>query len=129
MYRKAEQSDFSLIFGSNNLYSGDDFRYGVETLIKLNNLEIQAEYINAEFEGLNAHGYYAYANYKITNKDQLVLSTEQLIDLNKNTNNDPWLNLGYNHLFADHDLKLMVSGGTQFNNNYSLTTQIQIFFN
>ena len=129
MYRKAEQSDFSLIFGSNNLYSGDDFRYGVETLIKLNNLEIQAEYINAEFEGLNSHGYYAYANYKITNKDQLVLSTEQLIDLNKNTNNDPWLNLGYNHLFADHDLKLMVSGGTQFNNNYSLTTQIQIFFN
>lgn len=129
MYRKTDQSDFSLIFGSNNLYTGDDFRYGIETHLKFNKLEIQAEYINADFNEQNAHGFYAYANYNITNKDQLVLQTEQLIDLNKNTNDDPWLNVGYNHLFSEHDLKLMVSGGTQFNDNYSLTTQLQIFFN
>ncbi len=129
MYRYADQCNFSLIFGSNNLYTGDDFRFGIETLLKLNKLEIQAEYIEADFNGQKAYGYYSYANYNFTNKDQFIFSTEQLVDLNKKTNDDPWFKLGYNHLFANHDVKLMVSGGTQFNSNYSLTTQIQLFFN
>jgi len=129
MYRYADRYDFSLIFGKNSLYSGNDFRYGIETLLRLNRFEIQAEYISANFDGQIAYGYYLYANYNFTNTDQFVLSTEQLVDLNENTNDDPWLKMGYNHLFAKHDLKLMVSGGTQFNDNYSLTTQIQLFFN
>ncbi len=129
MYRYAEQYDFSLIFGSNSSYTGNDFRYGIEALLALNKLELQAEYISANFNGLKAYGYYAYANYNFTPKDQLVLSTEQLVDLNNDTYDDPWLKVGYNHLFANNDVKLMVSGGTQFNDNYSLTTQIQLFFN
>ena len=129
MYRNAVNSDFSLIFGNNNSYSGDDFRFGFEALLNLNKIEIQAEYIGANFNGEKAHGYYVYANYNFTKKNQFVLSTQQLVDLNEKTIDDPWLNVGYNHLFAGHDVKLMVSGGTQFNNNYSLTTQLQIFFN
>ena len=50
MYRKSDESDFSLIFGSNNLYSGDDFRFGIETMLTLNKLEIQAEYLEANFD-------------------------------------------------------------------------------
>lgn len=129
MYRYADQSDFSLIFGKDNLYTGSDFRFGIETLIILNKFEIQAEYIKANFSGHIAYGYFAYANYDFSNKDQLVLSTEQLVDLNENTNDNPWLKAGYNHLFAGHNIKLMMSGGTQFNNNYTLTTQLQLFFN
>ena len=129
MYRDAKDYDFSLIFGKSNLYTGGDFRFGIETLLILNKLEIQAEYIEADFNGQKAFGYYSFANYNLTNKDQFVVSTEQLVDLNEKTIDDPWLKLGYNHLFANHDVKLMVSGGTQFNDNYSLTTQLQLFFN
>ncbi len=129
MYRYADRYDFSLIFGKNDLYSGNDFRYGIETLLRLNRFEIQAEYISANFDGQIAYGYYLHANYNFTNTDQFVLSTEQLVDLNEATIDDPWLKTGYNHLFAEHNVKLMVSGGTQFNDNYSLTTQIQLFFN
>lgn len=129
MYRNADQSDFSLIFGKDNFYTGSDFRFGIETLLILNKIEIQAEYIKANFDGQIAYGYYAYANYNFSKKDQLVLATEQLVDLNENTNDDPWLKAGYNHLFAGHNIKLMISGGTQFNNNYTLTTQLQLFFN
>ncbi|VAX23904.1 hypothetical protein MNBD_IGNAVI01-273 [hydrothermal vent metagenome] len=129
MYRYADQYDFSLIFGKDNFYTGSDFRFGVEMLLILNKIEIQTEFIEANFDGQIAHGYYAYANYNFSNKDQFVLSTEQLVDLNKNTNDDPWLKAGYNHLFAGHNIKLMVSGGTQFNNNYTLATQLQLFFN
>jgi len=129
MYRKTDQFNFSLIFGKERPFTGDDFRYGIESLLKLNKLELQAEYIGADFNSQKAYGYYAYANYNFSNKDQLVLSTEQLVDLNEKTNDDSWLIAGYNHLFAAHKVKLMVSGGTQFNDNYSLTTQLQIFFN
>ncbi len=129
MYRYAVQYDFSLILGNNNPFTGNDFRYGIETQLTLNKFEIQAEYISANFNGLKAYGYYTYANFNFTEKDQFVLSTEQLIDLNEKTNDDPWLKVGYNHLFANNNAKLMVSGGTQFNDNYLLITQLQLFFN
>ena len=129
MYRKANNTNFSLIFGKDNLYSGDDFRFGFESLLKLNNLEIQAEYIKADFNGSVSYGYYVLANYIISTNDQVVISSDQLIDLNKNTDDAPWLNIGYNHLFTEHKLKLMINGGTQFNDNFSLTAQMQLFFN
>ena len=129
MYRKTYQSDFSFIFGNNKLYTGNDFRFGFESLLVLDKLEIQTELIKAVFDNLTSYGYYAMATYNFTNKDQVVLFTEQFIDLMKNTNNTPWLNAGYNRLLQNHKLKLMITAGTQFNKNYFFTTQIQIFFN
>ncbi len=129
MYRKANQDEFSSVFGKNKLFTGDDFRFGIESLLKFNKIEIQAEYIEAHLGNEKAYGYYAYANYNISDKDQLIINTERLVDLDKATNDDMWLDIGYNHLFANNDVKLMISGGTQFNDNYKLTTQIQLFFN
>jgi phosphate-selective porin len=130
-YRYALDQDFFLIFGRDNLFTGDDFRYGIESLLKLDKLELQAEYLEAHLGNKKAYGYYAYLNYNFSKKDQAIISFEQLSDLNENTDDSPWLIAGYNHLFASHKIKLMVSGGKQFNdnNNFSLTTQLQIFFN
>jgi len=129
MYRKADNYDFSLIFGKDKPYTGDDFRYGFESLLKLNRVEIQAEYIGADFDGQTAYGYYAYVNYNFSGKDQAIVSYERLVDLNKNRSDDPWAIVGYNRLLARHNVKLMINAGTQFNGNYSLSTQIQLFFN
>ena len=138
MYRYADEYDFSLIFGKDKPFTGDDFRYGIEALLKLDKFEIQAEYLEACLSGRQAHlgnqkayGYYAYSSYNFSKKDQAIISFEKLSDLNENTDDSPWLIAGYNHLFASHKIKLMVSGGKQFNDNndYSLTTQLQIFFN
>lgn len=129
MYRKAEQADFNLIFGKDNLFSGDDFRYGFESLLKLNKVKIQAEYIGADFNGQKAYGYYAYINYNFSEKDQAVVSAERFADLNDETNDDLWMTAGYNRLFAGHKVKLMASGRTQFNGNYKLSAQLQLFFN
>jgi len=129
MYRKAEQTDFSSIFGNTVPFTGNDFRFGFESLFNLNRVKIQAEYIEAHLGNEKAYGYYAYVNYCLTKKNQLVVNTERLVDLNEKTNDDMWLYFGYNHLFANNNLKLMFSGGTQFNDNYKLVTQIQLFFN
>ena len=129
MVRRVDAADFSLIFGDNQPFTGTDFRYGLETLLVLNKLELQGEYLHADFDGREASGYYLYANFNLSSQDQLVLSTEQVSDLNPKTDDDAWLIAGYNHLFDGHNLKLMLSGGTQFNDNYSITTQLQLFFN
>jgi hypothetical protein len=129
MFRKADNADFSLIFGKENLFTGNDFRYGFETLLKLNHVEVQAEYIGADFSGQKAFGYYVYVNLNFSEKDQAVVSAEKLVDLNNETNDDLWIIAGYNHLFFGHKVKLMASGGTQFKDNYTLTAQLQLFFN
>ena len=129
MYRHADNDDFSLIFGQGNLYSGNDFRYGLETLLNFSNIDIQGEYIEARFGSQKAFGYYTFVNYNVTPKDQVVASVEQLHDLNPVTLDDPWFKVGYNRLFIGHNLKLMAGGGSQFNGNYSFAAQIQIFFN
>ncbi len=128
MYRYDDNYILSVKSGNDGIYTGNDFRFGFDARIILYDFEIQAEYIRANFNGITAHGYYAYVNFNFTPKDQFVLLTEQLIDLNNSTDDKPWLKTMYNHLFAKHKLKLMISGGTQFNNNYSASIQLQLFF-
>ncbi len=129
MYRKVKNADFSTILGKGTIYTGKDFRYGIETLLKLDKVQIQAEYLKAIFGDYKVDGYYALISFNATPKDQFVISTEILNDLNTNMQDYQWLKVGYNRLFESHKLKLMVHGGTQFHNEFYFITQLQYFFN
>ena len=129
MYREAHSADFSKIFGQGKPFTGRDLRFGVESLLKLAKIEIQAEYLEARLNDKKAYGFYTYVNYNFSGKNQIVVNVQKYADINPKTKDDIWLIAGYNHLYLKNKVKLMLSGGTQFDNDYSIAAQLQIFFN
>ena len=131
-YRKANNLQFSKIFGSNFPFSGDDFRFGFEEKLNIGNFELQSEYIEAHLGAQKAYGYYVLADYLFASNNLVTLSVEQLSDLNASTIDNPWYVTGYSYLLKGNDIKLSIDNKFQFasNKTNSLTTlQIQYFFN
>ncbi len=131
-YRYAHNLGFSKIFGSNFLFTGNDFRFGFEGKLNLGNFELQSEYIEAHLGYQKAYGYYALADYIIASKHLITLSVEQLKDLNPSTIDNTWYVIGYSHLLKGNDIKISFDNSFQFTSGKtnSLTTlQIQYFFN
>jgi hypothetical protein len=131
-YRNAHDIQFSKIFGSNFLFTGNDFRFGFEGKLYVGNFELQSEYIEAHPGSQKAYGYYALADYLFAKKNLVTLSVEQYDDLNPATVNDPWYKVGYSYLIKGYDIKLSFDNKFQFasgKTNALTTLQIQYFFN
>ncbi|HEX2865881.1 MAG TPA: porin [Ignavibacteriales bacterium] len=131
-YRDAHKLQFSKIFGSAVSFTGKDFRFGFEGRINLGELELQSEYIESHLGSRKAYGYYALADYLITSSDLLVLSIEQLNDLNPLTSDLPFYLVGYSRLIKGNDIKISLDNKFQFESdrtNTLTTLQVQYFFN
>ena len=131
-YRRTGGLNFKKIFGDKNIFSGDDFRWGVEGQITAERWSIQGEYLEAHLENRSARGFYFLGNMNLAAHDQLLISFEKYDDLNPATDDHPWLILGANHLFAGDLARLMLDNRVQLDEadkNYQTTIQLQLFFN
>ena len=131
-YRSAHNLEFNKIFGSDYAFTGNDFRFGFEGKLNIENLELQFEYLEAHIGSQQANGYYVLADYTIAAKNLLTLSVEKLNDLNPSTIDNAWYIIGYSYLVKGNDIKISLDNKFQFTSNKtnSLTTlQIQYFFN
>ncbi len=130
-YRKLNNQELPRIYDSSLLISGDDYRWGFETLLHVKNLEIQGEYLSANINKERVWGYYAYAAYFLSKKVQTIFLIEKFEDLNPVTKNNEYYGAGLNYLLT-HQVKIMGEVRTQFSrdkNNYEGRIQFQIFFN
>ncbi len=131
-YRAAHNLQFSKIFGNNFSFTGNDFRFGFEGKLNIDDFELQSEYIEAHLGNRKAYGYYALADYLFASKNLVTLAVEQLNDLNSSTAYNPWYTIGYSYLLKGNDIKISLDDKVEFESNEtnSLTTlQIQYFFN
>ncbi len=131
-YRYAHNLQFSKILGSSAVFTGNDFRFGFEGKLNVGNLELQSEYLEAHIENRQASGYYVLADYIVSVKNLITISTERLNDLNPSTIDNAWYIIGYSYLIKGYEIKISLDNGFQFTSTEtnSLTTlQIQYFFN
>ena len=130
-YRYLDNQTLSKIYSSSENITGNDYRYGFQTEIKLNKFDFQSEFVNANIINKNAWGYYAYAGYYLNDDFQLLAQIEKYKDLNPTSNDNEWYLVGLNYYFTQKN-KLMADFKTQFSsikNNYLSEIQYQIFFN
>lgn len=131
MFRKAENMKIKKVFPDTVTYTGNDFRYNLFALFHSSFIEVQAEYLNADFEdGLNANGYYILSAFNIK-KSQIVLSFEDYKNTYAN-NHNPYYRLGYNYLINKNKTKVFLDNYFQVIDgkidNYFASIQVQIFF-
>jgi hypothetical protein len=130
-YRYLDNQTLSKIFPTNENITGNDYRYGFQTEIKLSKFDFQSEFVNANIIKKNAWGYYAYAGYYLSDDFQLLAQVEKYKDLNPTSNDNEWYLVGLNYYFTQKN-KLMADYKTQFNGNGNINIaeiQYQIFFN
>lgn len=130
-YRYLDNQTLSKIFPSNENITGNDYRYGFQTELKLNKFDFQSEFVSANIINKNTWGYYAYAGYYLTNDFQVLAQIEKYKDLIPTTNDNEWYLVGLNYYFTQKN-KLMADYRTQFNGNGNINIaeiQYQIFFN
>ena len=132
MFRRADQLRLSHIMPDSVMYSGNDFRYNLFALWHSKMWNIQAEYLQANLDGKIADGWYLLADVNL-GKNQLAASYNQYNDLIESTADAPVFHLGYNYLANGDKLKFMLDNGIIVDDNgihdYSLTLQLQLFFN
>lgn len=130
-YRFLDNQTLSKIFSSSENITGNDYRYGFQTEVKLNKFDFQSEFVNANIIKKNAWGYYAYAGYYLSDDFQLLAQVEKYKDLNPTSNDNEWYLVGLNYYFTQKN-KLMADYKTQFNGDGNINIaeiQYQIFFN
>ena len=130
-YRYAKKLKIPKVLPDSIFYTGKDLRYNFFAMYQSNAFEVQAEYLNAEFKGEQAKGYYLLSAINI-GKSQFVLSVEDYKDLIESTENKPYYRIGYNYLINKYKLRLSIDNYFQIDEskfkNYLLSLQIQIFF-
>ncbi|MCF6242779.1 MAG: hypothetical protein L3J74_15730 [Bacteroidales bacterium] len=131
-YRKAEQLKIPHVLPDSVLFSGSDFRYNLFAMYQSKILEIQAEFLNANFDGEQASGYYILSGLNINEKNQIVLGYENYSDLISSTDDLPYCRIGYNYYINDYKIKLSVDNYFQINQEtiekYYIGIQLQMFF-
>lgn len=129
-YRYAENLQLKHILPDTARFTGDDFRYNFFAMYKSGVFALQAEYLNADLEGMHANGWYALSWINIK-KSQIVLSYEVYKDLIPETNDSPYYRIGYNYLINNHKLKLFFDNYFQISRNgiekYLGSIQLQVF--
>ncbi len=130
MYRYAYNIKLKKVLPEDLSYTGKDIRYNIFAKYKSRILEIQAEYLNAGFEGEKAYGYYILSAINVK-KSQFVISFEDY----KNTyakSHNPYYRIGYNYLIKNNKIKLFADNYFQLIDsklkNYYLSIQLQMFF-
>lgn len=131
LYRKADSLKIPHVLADTVVFTGNDFRYNFFARFESRILDIQAEYLNANLENSMSDGYYILTTIKMQ-KSQIVLSYEKYNDLILETNDAPYIHLGYNFLFNKQKLMLYFDNSAQIINNnienYVASVQLQIFF-
>jgi len=130
-YRYANAISMSTIYNSNQLMTGNDYRFGFEYQMVYKYFGFQSEYVQANINQDNAWGYYGLATLFVTSDLQLTGFIEKYSDLNPATTGNEWYGTGLNYYFTDKT-KLMADFKTQVSsakNNYLGEIQFQIFFN
>ncbi len=129
-YRYAVNLQLRFILPDTVLFTGNDIRYNLFAMYKSRIFEIQAEYLNADFDGNKAGGYYILSAVNL-NKNQIVLSCETYNDLIEETSDKPYYRIGYNYLVKGDKIKLSFDNYFQLNDNkiekYFASLQIQLF--
>ncbi len=131
MYRYSDQMHIKKVLPDTLLYTGTDIRYNFFAMFKSKFIELQAEYLNANFEdGLNANGYYILSAFNIK-KSQIVLSLEDYKSTYANSHN-PYYRIGYNYLINKNKIKVFLDNYFQIIDgkidNYYASVQLQVFF-
>ncbi len=130
MYRHAKDLPLRFIFPDSVRYSGNDFRYNVFAQFKTPHFNLQAEFLNADFDGRHAYGFYALTSYRF-HKHQVIFSYEDYTDLIDKTLNKPYARVGYNYWIKDHRLELSFDNYFRINghglDNYYASIELQIF--
>lgn len=131
LYRKAYTLGIPRVMPDTIMFSGNDLRYNLFALFQSQIIDLQTEYIAANFEGDLAQGYYIFSTIKFR-KNQLVLGYEDYQSL-INTSNNPYYRLGYNYLIRNNKIKLFFDHYFQIINgelvNYMASIQLQMFLN
>ena len=122
---------FKKLIGGDLPFSGNDVRWGVESFWQTKNWQNQFEYMETSLNQERAWGYYWLVALHLSPKNQLVICYDKFSDLNHASTDAPWVILGYNRLFHQHKLKLMVD--TRFQTDrpkreIQSTIQLQLFF-
>ncbi|HHH53451.1 MAG TPA: hypothetical protein ENK91_07315 [Bacteroidetes bacterium] len=129
MYRKAQDLQIKNVLPDSVFYTGSDIRYNFFMMFKSKYWDLQAEYLNADFEGKTADGYYILSTVNI-NKSQLILSIENYKNTYSN-NKEPYYRIGYNYLVKKNDIKIFLDNYFQLINgnidHYMLSLQLQFF--
>lgn len=132
LYRNADKLQIKNVLPDSVLFSGNDFRYNIFASYQYKFFAFQAEYLKANLEDQTSDGYYFLTSFNIKERNQIVLSYEKYNDLITETNNAPYIHLGYNFLFNKQKLMLFFDNFFQFTNgeiqNYIASLQLQIFF-
>ena len=130
-YRYVNSLSMNTIFNSDQLITGNDFRFGFEYQLNYKNFVLQTEYIQANIDNYKAWGYYIVTNYSFTKKIQAICGIEKFSDLITDTNNNQWYSVGLIY-YLTSNTKLITDFKTQVSstkNNYLSEIQYQIFFN
>ena len=130
-YRHLDKTTLTSIYKADSAITGDDFRWGLETQLHWNNLELQGEYVQANINKDKANGWYVLAGYTFGQKYQAVALVQKYKALNPAVNNNAWYGLGFNYQITGKtklmtDLKTQKSATKQ---NYLGEIQLQVFFN
>lgn len=129
-YRLADDLQLRFIFPDSVRYNGNDFRYNLFAMYNTRYFDIQAEYLNANFDGQIAWGYYVLSNIHFK-KHQIILSFEDYHDLIPATNDKPYYRIGYNYLIKNYRIMLFFDNYFQFFDkriqNYKTSVQLQFF--
>jgi len=130
-YRYAQNLEIPKVLPDSFLYTGNDFRSNIFVHFQARFFELQAEYLNANFEGEKAEGFYFLSTLNV-NKNQFVFSYEKYADLIEETTDKPYYRLAYNYLINKNKIKLHFDNFFQINEgeieNYIASIQMQVFF-
>ena len=130
-FRKADNLKIKKVLPETLAFTGDDFRYNVFVLYQNKFVDLQAEYLTADFDGQQASGYYLESTFNF-NKNQIMLHYGNYIDLIDETKDEPYYRMGYNYLINKHKIKLMFDNYFQIYDdkiqNYIVSFQLQIYF-
>jgi len=130
-YRKLNNLSLPKIYDAAKTISGDDYRWGFESLLQINEFELQSEYLTANINKDRAWGYYIYSALHINEKFEPVIIIEKYSDLKETTSDSEWYGIGFNY-YLTKQTKIMSDFRTQFFNNknkYLGRIQFQVFFN
>ena len=131
-YRYAQDLQLKFIFPDTVKFNGNDFRYNLFALYKSKHFEIQAEFLNADFNGQHAYGYYVLSTFSFQ-KNQFILSFEEYNDLIQETIDKPYYRVAYTYLIKNNKIKFWLDNYFQINKKhiekYFATIQLQLFLN
>ncbi|GAB4342579.1 MAG: hypothetical protein Kow0037_30090 [Calditrichia bacterium] len=89
-YRYLHGSIFSKIATPSTVFSGNDYRYGLEGKLSSSRLDLQAEWLQADIAGQSARGAYLLLNMRPAEKWELVPFVDWFKDLRAETGDHPW---------------------------------------